>query len=113
MTVRQRTGTYRHKLTIQKLGNAATELDSRGQTSSPSWITVAVVRASLTPLSGNEAFQVRQQSPGATHLIRTHYVPNVDARCRATFGTRTFHFQDVRNLEERGRALEIIATEDI
>lgn len=107
-----RAGKLRHLLTVQELSSASTSLDSRGQQSSPTWTRVAKVRGSIMPLRGREGEQARQQFATATHMIRSRYVPNIDEQCRIQWNGRTFHIQEIRNLEEINRELEIVATEE-
>jgi SPP1 family predicted phage head-tail adaptor len=107
-----RGGSLRHELVIQALANSSTDLDTRGQTSTPSWRKVATVRASIQQLSTNQV-NARQQYPSVTHRIRCRYVPGVNAKCRAIFGSRTLQFQSVINIEEKSRELEILAGEEV
>lgn len=106
-------GTMRHEITIQALANSSTELTSRGQISSPSWGKLATVRASIEPLAGQEFLNARQLYPTVTHRIRTRYVAGVTQKARAVYGSRTFNFQQVINVDERSRELEILAGEEV
>lgn len=103
----------RHEIVIQTLANSSTELTTRGQTSSPSWGKLAKVRASIEPLSGNELISARQLYPTVTHRIRTRYVAGVNQKARATYNGRTFAFQQVINVAEKNRELDILAGEEI
>lgn len=114
MTLRIRAGDFRHLVTINKLTSSSTDLTSRGQQSSPRYGQLCKWKCSIEPLTGQELIQARQLHARCSHKLTGRYVPNVTPQCQAVFrGSRTFHFNEVRNLEERGRVLEIIATEEL
>jgi SPP1 family predicted phage head-tail adaptor len=71
------------------------------------------VWASIEPISGRE-FQVLQQiAAETTHKVILRYISGVTPKMRVLFGSRTLDILAVRNLEERGRYLELLCRERV
>lgn len=76
------------------------------------WTTfVSAVPASIEPMSGRETFTSQQVLSSTTHAVRTRYFAGVTSKMRVKFGVRYFRINDVRNVDERGRELDLQCVE--
>lgn len=102
-----RSGLYRHAVTVER----ATEVrDGHGQPIR-TWATFASWRCAIVPLRGREFFAARQLSAETTHKLSGHYISGVSPKDRIKFGSRTFRIEQVINVEEKGRELELMCVE--
>lgn len=100
-------GKMRRKIMIQSLDGTPTADGATADTATLEMTTWA----SIEPLRGNEAWLAGQQQDLVTHRIRMRYRNDVTAKMRAVYGGRHFNFVSVRNIDEIGRELEIMAVE--
>ena len=105
-----RAGNLNKLITIENLSSGQ---DDFGQPLDSSWNTFKKVRASITPISGNESFLSNADFAQTSHKIKCRYIVGVNASMRAIFDGRVFYFVNVRNISERNRELEILAKENI
>lgn len=101
-------GELRHRLELQSPTDST---DSYGQPTR-SWATYATVWGKVLPFTANESQLANQQQAVITHRITIRYNADVTAEHRIIFGSRTLNIRGVRDLEERGIALEIDAEEN-
>jgi len=94
-------------ITIQ----GATSITTDGGEVTETWTTFATVWGLIKPLASREAWQAKQSQATTTHTITIHYLSGVTSRMRATWGSRTFNFESVVNINEQNRELVITATE--
>lgn len=111
-------GRLRHTVRFQRRQQAATQFGDQPA----EWIDLLTgVRASITPLSGRQLLAAQARAAEATHSITLRYVPQL-ADPIASAGLRIVHepvdgpvrvflIASVLNVEERGRELQILATE--
>lgn len=102
-------GKLRHRVTIQRMTETQNDYGETTQT----WSDFAVSDASISPLSGREAFQAMQMQADVTHKVVTRYVAGVTPRMRLTFGERLFNIESVINSEERNIQLELLCKESL
>jgi SPP1 family predicted phage head-tail adaptor len=104
-------GALRQRLVLQQESRVA----DTGGGASLSWTSVATLWAEVTPLSGKENIQGEKVSGVLTHKIRVRYHASitVSPATRFLWGARVFNIRAVRNIEERGRILEILAEEGV
>ncbi len=101
----------RQRITIQAESEAA---DGMGG-STVSWVNVATVWAELLPLRTGavERLNEFQLSERITHRIVMRYRNDVTAKHRISYAGRVFNIRAVRNVEEQGIILEILAEEGV
>lgn len=106
-----RAGSLRHRVEIQSDGGSQ---DATGQ-KVPSWSTTATVWASIEPVSGREYLAAGQFNAEVSHFVVMRYdsTITVTPANRLKFGSRYFAIISVRNVEERGRMLELGCKEGI
>lgn len=96
-----------HRIRIE----SASETQNSAGEPIPSWSPFAVVWAAVVPLHGDESFGGREVNATVSHRIEMHYLSGVTPKMRATFKDRIFDFQQVVNVGERNRDMEILALE--
>lgn len=96
-----------HRIELQSLGAGQS---STGQPNG-AWSTYATVFAAVEPISGREYFNASGERAEVTHKIKLRVGPSVVPKHRALFGARVFNIRSVLNIEERGRYLQLMATE--
>ena len=102
-------GALRNRITIQE---KSVTRDSYGA-ETITWATHATAWASVEPLSGREFLESRQiQAEGMTR-ITLRYQAGIVPEMRVLFGTRTFNIQSVIHVEERGREIQLMCTEQM
>ena len=105
-------GRLRHSVIVQSPGGTR---DAVGDVID-SWTSVAMVWASVEPLSGREALIAAQLHASTTHKIVIRYqsaLSALTASWRILWGTRAFDITERRNLDERNRTLELICVEGL
>lgn len=85
-------------------------IDSYGQ-ATRTWATYATVFASVIPSGGSESSVADVMQVTQSHTITIRYRSDVAATHRALMSGRHFNFTFVRNIDERGRWIEIAAIE--
>lgn len=109
-----RSGSLRHKITIQEQGSG---VDGFGQPIAGSWTEFNTVRASIRPVRGNEKFLSNVDFSTVSHTIRTRYFDGVNSSMRVVFNDRgverIFNILNVINLYERDKELELHCEEFI
>ncbi len=104
-----RAGRLRHRVNIQ----VATEVKGSYGSATKAWSNAwSGVPASIEPLSGREFFSADEITAESTHKIVMRYRVGVTKLHRILFGTRIFNITSVININERGKELVILATED-
>lgn len=103
-----RAGELRHSVAIQ----AATE-SRDGIDVDYSWATADTVRASITPLSGNETVTEDQEQSTATHRVIMRNYTGLTPQHRLLFGSRELYIVSVLNTDERNRRMEVLVREKV
>lgn len=67
--------------------------------------------ASVEPLTGREFLEAQSVGSDITHKIRMRHYDGLTPTMRIKFGSRTFNIEQVRNVEERDRATEVMVKE--
>lgn len=77
------------------------------------WHDVAMIRASIEPISGREYFSGAFQLGENITRIRTRYRPDlvIDRKMRIKYGDRIFAIYDVIDYHERHEELQIMCKE--
>lgn len=106
-------GKLRHIVTVQR--PSGTRMRDAVGAKRAVFDDVAVVHASIEPLSGREEFFAAQRQASTTHKIRVRYAQEIaamDATWRIKFNQRTFTLDEPpRNTDEMNAELVIMATE--
>lgn len=105
-------GDLRHLVTVEELSSGSTTFGTRGQVVK-TWRRKARVRAAIMPLRGREVEVARQLFASATHKITCRYFKGASPRQRIQWNGRTFHVDQVLDMDERNRWLEITASEKL
>ena len=108
-----RAGNLRHRVSIQVQTDTT---DGMGGFSL-AWAAItgmASVPAAIWPLSSKEQLDAMKLESVATHKIRIRYRSGITPKNRIVFGSRTFNILGAPiDLEERGRQLDFIVSEDV
>ena len=105
-------GALRNRLAIQRQ-NGTTQ-DAYGEPAE-SWATVAHRWAAVVPLSGREILAADKTKADVTHKIvmRWPQTLKITHDMRFVCGNRVFHpIEPPRNIEQRGRTLEVLCREE-
>ena len=102
-------GTYRQRLYVQQENPVA----DTGGGNQMAWTTVNVVWASVEPFNGSEQMLAGKLNGTITHRIKLRYDSSITAVMRFLWGSRVLNIRSVRNLQERGRVIEILAQEGV
>jgi len=98
----------RHRIRFQQLIKGQDAAGGRTET----WSDYADAFAEIRPVSGGERWYAHEKHATATHQILTRYIPGLDPKMRIAARDRTFEIVSILNLDERDRALRIIAREE-
>ena len=104
-----RIGSLRHYVTLRTYTKSRDAYGAEVET----WEDFASTWASVEPLIGREYLAAKQVSAEVTHKIRMRYMPGVLPTMTIVWGDREFEIVSVLNVEERGREILIMATEDV
>lgn len=102
-------GKLQRRITIQEY---VTARDSFGA-EVPTWVDVATVWASVTPVSGKEYFASAQVNAEATTKITMRYLAGITPKMRVVFEARTFEIISLLNFEERNIELNLMCKERV
>jgi len=100
-------GRFNKKITIQSIDVDRT---TGGETTDTP-VSLATAWAKILPISGREGWLAGSPLDTTTHAIRIPYQAGITARMQAVYGSRTFQFQSVTNVDEADVELEIMAVE--
>lgn len=78
-----------------------------------SWGDVAILWAEVRPFSGHEDMQGEKVTGRLTHKIRLRTHDAITTAMRFAAGNRVFNIRSVRNVEERGNWVEVLAEEGV
>lgn len=104
-----RVSQLKKRVTIQTLSVLS---DGQGGWSE-SWVDGDTVWASIEPLKGYERFQAMQMQTPVTHKLGMRYRSDVNTGIRLKYGDRIFSVEEVLNVNEDSRFLEIKAVERV
>ncbi len=102
-------GAYHQRLHVQQENAVA---DTGGGTVM-GWTTIDTVWASIEPVNGSETVIAGKLSGTITHRVRMRYAPAITPAMRFVLGSRVFNIRSIKNIQERNRALEILAEEGV
>lgn len=102
-------GILRNKLTLQQEARSA---DSGGG-GSLSWQDVTTFWGAVEPLAGAESVRADALAGHLTHRIYARYDSRFAPELRIQWGSRLFNIRAVKNTDERGRFVEILAQEGV
>jgi len=100
-------GKLRHRIDIE---NQSLSSDGQGG-SSRAWATRATVWSSIKPLRSEERFYNEQLKLQTTHEILLRYRDDVVSTDRIKYGSRYFEIVSIKNIDEGGRLLVLLAKE--
>lgn len=104
-----RGGRLRKRVILQR--PVETQGDTGGVTTA--WVDVATVWAGVEPLRGREYESARARNAETTHRIVLRYRDDIARtwRLKSQSGTRYYRIDELLNIDERNRELQIRATE--
>ncbi len=102
-------GRLRQKVTVQK----RTEKQNRDGDVQGCWVDQETRRAAILPLSGNEVFESDQTDARLKlRVVMRAQGLTLTEDMRLKYGTRILNITSVMNIEERGRKIVAMCTED-
>ncbi len=102
-------GDMRRWITIEQ--QAPTQ-NARGE-EVPTWTTFATAWAAIIPLSGRELLAAQQIQASVTHRIVLRYLSGLDPSMRIVYNGRYFDIQQVININEQSRQMELQCIERV
>lgn len=108
MKVQISSGDLRHILQVFRQTGAT---DAIGGTIPGEPTLITTIRASIRPASAREITVASQRNLSISHVIALRYTADITPRDYLVFGSRTFSIVSMRNIEERGRRLELECVE--
>lgn len=102
-------GKLRHRITLQECIASRDSFGAEVLT----WVDIATVWASVSPLSGKEYFAAHQINAEVTTKITIRYRPGVTPKMRVLFNSRCFEILSVLSFEERGIELVLMCKERV
>ena len=105
-----RTGTLRHRVTLQEFVEI---VDEYGTPIGEGWEDIATVWAAVEPITGREYIELHNTQSELSHKVTMRYRPGVTPANRLLFNGRQFDIQSVLNLEERNRELVLMCKEKV
>jgi len=102
-------GNMRHVLSLQQ----ETRTPDTAGGAALGWTTVATLWASVEPLRGTEDTLAEKLTGVITHKILVRDEATITAAMRFLWGSRIFNIRSIKNIEECGRFLEILAEEGV
>ena len=104
-----RAGRLRFAVTIQVTTDSTNSLGEPVE----SWATMTggSVQADIEPISGREFQAVQMIAAETTHKVTIRYLSGVTPKHRVLYGSRVFDILAVRDVEERGRVMELLCRE--
>jgi len=102
-----KTPKLRHRITIQELSLSD---DGRGG-HTESWSTFKEVWAKIEPVSASQKWMAQQLEHHISHKIVIRAISGLSIDMRIKFGSRFFQIHSFRDIEERGKIVEIMAME--
>jgi len=97
----------RHRITIEE----RTEVADTAGGFTTTWSTKYYCRAAIWPIASNERIEAHRLEHTTTHRIRILYRSDIDSSMRVKYGSRYFRIDSIINPDERGKLLDILATE--
>lgn len=102
-----RSGRLRHRVTIQQPVAAVNGYGERITT----WSTVATVWGAVEPLRGREFFDAEQVQAEISHRVVLRYRSGISSTMRLLHLSRVLHIQQVIDVDERHRELQLMCRE--
>lgn len=102
-----RAGRLRKRVILQR--PVETQGDTGGVTTT--WVDVATVWAGVEPLRGREYESARARNAETTHRLVLRHRDDILQTWRIAFGGRIFRIDELLNIDERNREVQIRATE--
>ncbi|MBI3419259.1 MAG: phage head closure protein [Proteobacteria bacterium] len=102
-------GEFREKLSLQE----ETRVADTGGGASLSWSEVASVWGAVEPLSGHENIQGEGLSSVQLYKILLRYRGELGVSMRVVWDSRVLNIRSLREVDARGRLLEILAEEGV
>ena len=103
-----RAGTLRHQIIIKKKQESLNEYNEPIKTRVPYLTT----RAKVKPIKGTETYINHEIHSDLTHLITLRYHEGITPLQRVIYGDRVLEILSVIDVDERHRAIQILAKED-
>ena len=100
-------GKMRYQVKLQ----SPTSTTDAGGGRSQAWTTLGTIWANIVPKSGKERFKHDQIQDTTTHDVTIRYRPDIDAKYRILYGSRTFSIKSILNVDERDRFYLLSCTE--
>lgn len=100
-------GQLRHRVSIQTEGG---DPDDYGEVI-PSWTTSATRWAAVEPLTGREFWASQQLKSEVSHKVTMRGGISITPDMRLLFDSRPFDVISVRDIDERGQWIEVLAKE--
>lgn len=100
-------GELRHRIAIQNYTETLGDIGNPVRT----WTTATTRWGKIIPVSSREIIEGRQVEGRATHRIIMRYYSALTRESRLVYNSRTFHIENIIDIEERGKVHVIVATE--
>jgi len=105
-----RASTLRHRVKLQEVVCSA---DTKGAGSTETWLEIAKVWASITPISALERVESNARQETITHEITMRYKSQLTSADRIVYGSRIFNIKQILNPDYRNEMLTMLVEEKI
>lgn len=102
-------GRLKHKITIQQLTETR---DSYGGLVN-TWATFATMRAAITPLSGGEFYQAKQEFSSSILKFKIRYKAGIQTKMRILYDSRYFDIESIIDINMEHKVIDLMCTENV
>jgi SPP1 family predicted phage head-tail adaptor len=104
-----RAGNLRHRITVQ---SPVSTTNAHGGVDF-TWATLATVWASLSPESGKEQQDGKQQVAQTTYKVTMRYLTGLTTQCRIVFGTQVLNISSALDVDKRHKEWDLVCIEAV
>jgi SPP1 family predicted phage head-tail adaptor len=102
-----RAGTMNRRVVVQR----ATETQGTTGELATTWVDVATVWASITPMKGDELYRAQQVNARLSHRVSMRFRDGVTPKMRLSYGARLLQIEECINIREEGVELQLLCSE--
>ncbi len=102
-------GRLRYKVRLEKATDTSDGAGGRSQ----AFNSIAIIFADIRPTGGDESYRQGKLQEKVTHKIYIRHREDINTDYRITYESRTFQIQNILNIDERDRFLELTCSEGV
>lgn len=102
-------GQLRERVRIEQ----ATEAQNAYGEATRTWAEFDTVWAAVRPVTGNERMEAHTVKGQISHRVRVRYLPGIVPKMRISYRGRLLHIDQVYDVDERRRMLDLMCREEV